>query len=177
MRFSEAWLREWVNPKISTQELASQLSMAGLEVDAVEPAAARFNGVVVGAVLSREHHPDADKLSVCSVDVGGEGPLRFWRQMEDRGYYPRLELSGDEATVTNFRCQSGFVESPGLPLKVTYCVRAYRKLEGLYDAYLSATSLVADTQALQTRLALSGFSWESLERFTNAYLEGLQWQP
>jgi hypothetical protein len=111
------------------------------------------------------------------VSSGSLGPLRFWRQLEDRGYYPRLELSGDEATVTNFRCQSGFVESPGLPLKVTYCVRAYRKLEGLYDAYLSATSLVADTQALQTRLALSGFSWESLERFTNAYLEGLQWQP
>ena len=74
--------------------------------------------------------------------------LRFWRQLEDRGYYPRLELSGDEATVTNFRCQSSFVEGRTVPLKVTYCVRAYRKLEGLFDAYLSATSLVEDTRAL-----------------------------
>ena len=77
MRFSEAWLREWVDPAVTTRELADQLSMAGLEVDAVEPAAARFDGVVVGAVLSREQHPDADKLSVCSVDVGAGEPLQI----------------------------------------------------------------------------------------------------
>lgn len=70
MRFSEAWLREWVNPDISTSELVDQLSMAGLEVDGVEPAAPVFSGVVVGKVLSREQHPDADKLSVCQVDIG-----------------------------------------------------------------------------------------------------------
>lgn len=77
MRFSEAWLREWVNPQITTQELADQLSMAGLEVDAVEPAAARFQGVVVGTVISRTPHPDADKLSVCSVEVGEGEPLQI----------------------------------------------------------------------------------------------------
>lgn len=126
----------------------------------------------------------ADSLNTGSIRYQHEfvsseslGPLRFWRQLEDRGYYPRLELSGDETTVTNFRCQSGFVEGRTLPLKVTYCVRAYRKLDGLFDAYLSATSLVEDTRALQTRLAPSGFSWESLERFTSAYLEGFQWTP
>ena len=52
MRFSEAWLREWVNPDIGTEALADQLSMAGLEVDSVEPAAPPFNGVVVGEVLN-----------------------------------------------------------------------------------------------------------------------------
>ena len=77
MRFSEAWLREWVNPSISTQELADQLSMAGLEVDSIEPAAPSFSGVVVGAVLAREQHPDADKLSVCSVDIGAETPSQI----------------------------------------------------------------------------------------------------
>ena len=70
MRFSEAWLLEWVDPAITTEQLSEQLSMAGLEVDAVEPAAPAFSGVVVGEVLTREQHPDADKLSVCSVDVG-----------------------------------------------------------------------------------------------------------
>ena len=70
MKFSEAWLREWVNPAITTEQLVEQLSMAGLEVDAVERAAPPFDGVVVGEVLTREQHPDADKLSVCSVDVG-----------------------------------------------------------------------------------------------------------
>lgn len=77
MRFSEAWLREWVNPAITTEQLADQLSLAGLEVDSVEPAAPAFSGVVVGRVLTREQHPDADKLSVCSVDVGGEEPLQI----------------------------------------------------------------------------------------------------
>ena len=77
MRFSEAWLREWVNPQITTQELADQLSMAGLEVDSVEPAAPVFEGVVVGEVLTREQHPDADKLSVCSVNIGVDEPLQI----------------------------------------------------------------------------------------------------
>ncbi len=77
MRFSEAWLREWVNPDITTEQLADQLSMAGLEVDAVEPAAPEFSGVVVGHVLSREPHPDADKLSVCSVDIGADEPSQI----------------------------------------------------------------------------------------------------
>jgi len=77
MRFSEAWLREWVNPAITTEQLADQLSMAGLEVDAVEPAAPAFSGVVVGHVLSREQHPDADKLSVCSVDIGADAPSQI----------------------------------------------------------------------------------------------------
>ena len=51
MRFSEAWLREWVNPDINTDALADQLSMAGLEVDSVEPAAPAFSGVVVGGLV------------------------------------------------------------------------------------------------------------------------------
>ncbi|MET0089570.1 MAG: phenylalanine--tRNA ligase subunit beta [Candidatus Thiodiazotropha sp.] len=77
MRFSEAWLREWVDPSVDTQALADQLSMAGLEVDSVEPVAATFTGVVVGEVLSREQHPDADKLSVCQVTVGEGDPLQI----------------------------------------------------------------------------------------------------
>jgi phenylalanyl-tRNA synthetase beta chain len=77
MKFSEAWLREWVNPDITTEQLADQLSMAGLEVDSVEPAAPPFSGVVVGEVLTREQHPDADKLSVCSVDTGAGAPSQI----------------------------------------------------------------------------------------------------
>ncbi len=77
MRFSEAWLREWVNPDICTDELADQLSMAGLEVDSVEPAAPAFSGVVVGEVLTRDQHPDADKLSVCSVNIGTDEPSQI----------------------------------------------------------------------------------------------------
>ena len=77
MQISEAWLRELVNPSITTEQLVEQLTMAGLEVDSVNPAAAKFSGVVVAEVLSLEQHPNADKLKVCNVDVGSEEPLQI----------------------------------------------------------------------------------------------------
>lgn len=70
MKFSEQWLREWVSPQLDVQGLADQITMAGLEVDAIEPAAALFTGVVVGEVVSKEPHPNADKLSLCQVEDG-----------------------------------------------------------------------------------------------------------
>ena len=77
MKFSEQWLREWVNPPVSTEELVEQLTMAGLEVDSVEPAAAGLESLLVGEVLSTEKHPDADKLKVCQVSVGQASPLQI----------------------------------------------------------------------------------------------------
>ncbi|MBK1642659.1 phenylalanine--tRNA ligase subunit beta [Chromatium okenii] len=77
MRFSEAWLREWVNPPVDTQQLADQLSMAGLEVDAVAPAAPAFCGVTIGLVQEIVPHPDAAKLRICTVEVGGAAPLQI----------------------------------------------------------------------------------------------------
>ena len=71
MKFSEAWLREWVNPDLDTRQLGDRLTMAGLEGEFFEPVAAEFSGVVVAEVLSVEAHPDADKLRVCQVEVGG----------------------------------------------------------------------------------------------------------
>jgi phenylalanyl-tRNA synthetase beta chain len=72
MKFSEQWLRGWVSPQVSRDELVARLSMAGLEVDSVTPTAGVFSGVVVGEVLSTEQHPDADKLRVCQVSDGSE---------------------------------------------------------------------------------------------------------
>ncbi len=72
MKFSEQWLRGWVSPQVSRDELVARLSMAGLEVDSVTLAAGVFTGVVVGEVLSTEQHPDADKLRVCQVSNGSE---------------------------------------------------------------------------------------------------------
>ena len=77
MRFSEAWLREWVNPPVDTAALAEQLSMAGLEVDAITPAAPPFQGVQIGLVQEVQPHPDAAKLRVCRVDLGQGEPLRI----------------------------------------------------------------------------------------------------
>jgi phenylalanyl-tRNA synthetase beta chain len=72
MKFSEKWLREWVNPDVDTATLVAQLTLAGLEVDAVEPVAGDFRGVLVGQVVSVESHPDADKLRLCKVDVAAD---------------------------------------------------------------------------------------------------------
>lgn len=78
MKVSEQWLREWVDPPVGTAELAEQLTMAGLEVDSIEPAAGEFDSVVVGEVLEVAPHPDADKLRVCRVDAGqGGDPLQI----------------------------------------------------------------------------------------------------
>ncbi|WED28172.1 phenylalanine--tRNA ligase subunit beta [Vibrio sp. DW001] len=72
MKFSESWLREWVNPAVTTDELTHQITMAGLEVDDVLPVAGIFTGVKVGKVVECGQHPDADKLRVTQVDIGAE---------------------------------------------------------------------------------------------------------
>lgn len=77
MKFSEYWLREWVNPAISTEQLSAQLTMAGLEVDAIEPVAPAFSRVVVGEVLEVVQHPDAERLKVCQVNIGEAQPLQI----------------------------------------------------------------------------------------------------
>ncbi|ASQ45069.1 phenylalanine--tRNA ligase subunit beta [Legionella clemsonensis] len=76
MKVSELWLREWVNPSLDKQQLAALLTMAGLEVDAINPVAGEFNGVVVGQVISTKAHPQADKLTVCEVNAGAGQPLK-----------------------------------------------------------------------------------------------------
>ena len=77
MKFSEQWLRDLLDITISRDELLKQLTMAGLEVDVAEPVAKEFSKVVVGRVMSCEKHPDADKLSVCQVDIAGDSRLQI----------------------------------------------------------------------------------------------------
>jgi phenylalanyl-tRNA synthetase beta chain len=77
MQFSESWLRSLCNPSLSTDELCHLLTMAGLEVEECRPVGADFSNVIVAEVLSVEKHPDADKLKLCSVDVGESGPLQI----------------------------------------------------------------------------------------------------
>ncbi|HKY70137.1 MAG TPA: phenylalanine--tRNA ligase subunit beta, partial [Gammaproteobacteria bacterium] len=75
MRFSEKWLREWVDPDLTTVQLTEQLTMAGLEVDCIVPAAQPFRGVVIGEVESIEVHPKGSGLKVCQIDVGSTQTL------------------------------------------------------------------------------------------------------
>jgi hypothetical protein len=110
------------------------------------------------------------------VSTGSLGTMRFYRQLEKRSQYPRLRLDGDERSVTNYQCTSDFVDQGGLPLKLTFCVRGYLKLDGLFDAFLSITSLVHDREALQSTLVLAGFSWDNLTLFTARFLDAYSWQ-
>ena len=77
MQFPESWLRSFCNPDLTTQQLADLLTMAGLEVEELDPVAPPFTGVVVGHVLEVAKHPDADRLNVCKVDAGTGAVLQI----------------------------------------------------------------------------------------------------
>ncbi|MDE2565204.1 MAG: phenylalanine--tRNA ligase subunit beta [Burkholderiales bacterium] len=77
MQFPESWLREFCDPPLTTRALADLLTMSGLEVEDLRPAAPPFSGVVVAQILSAEPHPQADRLRVCRVDAGGAQALQI----------------------------------------------------------------------------------------------------
>ncbi|MBV1870761.1 MAG: phenylalanine--tRNA ligase subunit beta [Gammaproteobacteria bacterium] len=77
MQFSEQWLREWVNPPETSEELAEKITMAGLEVDSLSPVAGDFTGILVAEVVSTTQHPNADKLTLCEVSVGAPESLQI----------------------------------------------------------------------------------------------------
>ena len=79
MQFSESWLRQFVNPSITTQELEHLMTMSGLEVEESRPVAPPFHSVVVAEILEAVQHPDADRLRVCKVSVGSlsDTPLQI----------------------------------------------------------------------------------------------------
>ena len=70
MQFSENWLRSLVDPTMSSEELSHLLTMAGLEVEEVDPVAPPFSDIVVALVREVQPHPNADRLNVCQVDAG-----------------------------------------------------------------------------------------------------------
>ncbi len=77
MKVPYSWLREWVDIPWEAAELGSRLTMAGFELDALEPAAPPFSGVIVAEIVSAERHPQADKLQVCRVAIGSGEPLQI----------------------------------------------------------------------------------------------------
>ncbi len=76
MKVSNRWLQEWVNPGLNREQLAAELTMAGIEVDAISPVAAPFTNVVVAEVVSTSPHPQADRLTLCVINDGNESLLQ-----------------------------------------------------------------------------------------------------
>jgi len=77
MKFPESWLREHVEVAANRDELAAALTAIGLEVEALELIGAQLDGVVVGEIIAAERHPEADRLQVCSVNIGSPLPLQI----------------------------------------------------------------------------------------------------
>jgi phenylalanyl-tRNA synthetase beta chain len=75
MKFSESWLREWVNPSVDRKQLSDAITMAGLEVESISHVAEKFQGVVVGEVISVAKHPEAERLNICAVNAGTDKTL------------------------------------------------------------------------------------------------------
>ena len=85
---------------------------------------------------------------------------------------------GVEATrddVTNFRCQQGFVKVGALTVRTVLCLRAYKRLPGLYDLALRAATNNESTAGVQTSLDLAGFSADNARALARRYLEALAW--
>ncbi|MDU0809884.1 MAG: phenylalanine--tRNA ligase subunit beta [Burkholderia sp.] len=77
MQFSESWLRTFINPELTTNELSHALTMAGLEVESITKIIPQISKIVVGQVIEVVKHPNADKLNICQVDVGINAPLHI----------------------------------------------------------------------------------------------------
>ena len=77
MLFSLSWLKQHLETQASVQEISERLVKLGIEVESVEDESSKFNNVVVGHIIKRIQHPDADKLGVCTVDVGEDEPLQI----------------------------------------------------------------------------------------------------
>jgi phenylalanyl-tRNA synthetase beta chain len=77
MKVPYSWLADWVDIPWDAAELGSRLTMAGFELDGLEPAAPAFTAVMVAEILSAERHPQADKLQVCRVSVGSGEPVQI----------------------------------------------------------------------------------------------------
>jgi hypothetical protein len=105
----------------------------------------------------------------------GLNRFRFFHLYQERFADQGDELAGDREDLTRFSCRSQLVAGEGVPLKVVLCLRAYRKLTGLYDAVLRAATLDRAHQGLQTNAVLTGLSSASITRFVRRYLETLGW--
>ncbi len=104
-------------------------------------------------------------------------PIRFYGMLETRMGIAGFSMTGSEETVDNFSCKDGFVSNQGINGKLVFCLRAYRKIEGLYDAFLVFVSLVADDQALLSTLILTGTSHDNAVAFAQSFVEVLSWSP
>lgn len=145
MQFSESWLRSLVNPSLSSEELSHLLTMAGLEVEETNPVAPVFDKVVVAEVLSKDKHPDADRLNVLSVNIGQAEPLTI--------------VCGAQNVTVGMKAPCALVGAklPGIEIKqakvrgvASFGMMCSEKELGLADESAGLLELSADAEAGQS---------------------------
>lgn len=127
--------------------------------------------------LAREQSTGAIRLRHDLFSSRELGAVRFYGLLEQQFNQPRLDPGGEEKSVDNFICTSDLINSEGLEAKAVYCLRPYKKLAGLYDAYFTLITLEENHQALQTSLLLNGVSAANAQMFVRRYLEAIRWNP
>ena len=153
------WLNCWGN---SDEDLREDLALVYHHCQTSDDI--YLSGLMTTGIVRFQH----DLLSTRSLS-----PWRFWNQMQERSHFPRLRLEGDEESVSNYACQQDFVEHDALPVKAVFCVRGYRRFEGLYDGFVSVTALTEERQALQSTMVLGGFSFDNLQRIGRWFVEAV----
>jgi S1-C subfamily serine protease len=108
---------------------------------------------------------------------GGIWPMRFFHLMASQAGIGERAFTGDEEAMTNFRCTTDFVAHDGLPSKVTFCLRAYRKFDGLYDVFQQSFALRNDSELLESTLSLTGISADNARAFARKFQESIAWKP
>ncbi len=104
-------------------------------------------------------------------------PVRFYNFLESHFNRPHLGLYGDEEQVTDYQCHDDIVEHGELQSKLVYCLRGYKDYPGLYDSFMTASTLISRSEALHTTLVMAGVSRENAKEFSRRFLEAIKWKP
>jgi len=127
--------------------------------------------------ISGQQSAGSISLSHSLLTSRGLGAFRFYSLFQTHFASLTPLLGGAEEDVTRFSCLTRFVENEGITLKAAFCTRAYRKLPGLYDAFLKAASVDESQTGVATSLTLTGVSFENAERFARRFLETIGRKP
>jgi serine protease Do len=127
--------------------------------------------------LSEELNSGAIQFSHRLWSTDDLGPLHFFHLLQNAANFDASSFGGTEETMSNFHCDSGFVEHAGLTSKVIYCLRRYRQFDGLYDVYQQSLTLRDNHELLQSSLMLSGVSAANAGAFAQRFTEEIAWKP
>ena len=103
-------------------------------------------------------------------------PIRFFGLLQQRFQVYRPRVNAEESMVTNYDCETGFVKHNRVHSKVVFCLRAYKKFDGLFDAFMKASALTRPDESLQSTLTLAGVSYENAIRLSRAFLDSIEWK-